>query len=332
VIETFCGTTRSLCAEGLFLCQELMEAMKGMNRLKTMALLAVLTALLLVVGQALGGQVGLAVAIIFAALLNFGSYWFSDRIVLRMYRAQEVTDREAPELHTMVRKLSERAGLPMPKVYIIPEDAPNAFATGRNPQHGVVAVTAGLMRMLSPDELAGVIAHELAHIKNRDTLVMTVAAALGGALSLLANMAMFSSIFGSSDDEEEGGASLLGGLLAMIVAPFAAMMIQMVISRSREFIADELGAQVCGNPLALASALKKIESYAQNPEATPMQHGTPVTAHMMIVNPFTGGGLVRLFSTHPATEARVARLEAMGNGKPQTTIFQRKERYELSNV
>jgi len=289
--------------------------MKGMNRTKTMLLLAVLTALVLWVGHALGGQTGLVIALVFAGAMNFASYWWSDKIVLRMYGAREVSEREAPGLFVLVRDLTARSGVPMPKVYVIPEDTPNAFATGRNPRHAAVAVTEGLLRMLDRRELAGVLAHELAHVQNRDTLVMTVAAAIGGALSMLANMAMWSSLLGSSsDDEEEGGA--FGGLLGIIVAPIAASLIQMAISRSREFLADESGARMTGDPLALASALRKIEGWSQR---APMQAGNPATAHLFIINPFgalSGRGLLGLFSTHPSTEDRIARLQAM----PQSTI------------
>jgi heat shock protein HtpX len=281
-----------------------------MSRIKTAMLLATLTALLLWAGQALGGESGLVMALIFAGLMNFGAYWWSDKIVLRMYRAQEVTANQAPALHGLVRELAQRGGLPMPRVYVIPEDAPNAFATGRNPQHAAVAVTEGLLRMLDRDELAGVIAHELGHVKNRDTLVMTVAATIAGAVSMLANMAHWGMIFGggrSSDDGEEGGHPA-AGLLGVILAPIAAMLIQMAISRSREFVADETGARLCGNPLALAGALLKLQAWSRQ---VPMTAGTPATAHLFIVNPFSGSGLVRLFSTHPSTEDRVARLQAM---------------------
>jgi heat shock protein HtpX len=249
-------------------------------------------------------------ALLFAGLMNFGAYWWSDKLVLRMYRAQEVTAVEAPGLHGLVRELATRAGLPMPRVYLIPEDAPNAFATGRNPQNAAVAVTEGLMRLLDRDELAGVLAHELGHVKNRDTLVMTVAATIAGAVSMLASMAHWGMIFGggrSSDDGEEGGHPA-AGLLGIILAPIAAMLIQMAISRSREFVADETGARVSGNPLALAGALLKIETWSRQ---MPMTAGTPATAHLFIINPFSGGGLVRLFSTHPSTEERVERLRAM---------------------
>ncbi|TKB75122.1 MAG: zinc metalloprotease HtpX [Nitrospira sp.] len=282
-----------------------------MNRLKTMVLLATLTALLLWAGQALAGQGGVLMALLVAGLMNFGAYWWSDRIVLRLYGAQEVSEAEAPELYGLVRHLAQRAAIPMPKVYRIPEEAPNAFATGRSPQHAAVAVTEGLMRRLSRDELAGVLAHELGHIQHRDTLIMTVAAALAGALSMLAQMAMFSSLLGGGrqeTDEADGSSSPLGGLVGVLVAPFAAMLIQMAISRSREFLADEAGARLTGDPLALATALRKIAAWS---EQTPMTAGSPATAHLFIINPFTGGGLLRLFSTHPPTEARIERLETM---------------------
>ncbi|MEW6130097.1 MAG: zinc metalloprotease HtpX [Acidobacteriota bacterium] len=279
-----------------------------MNRMKTMFLLAVLTAMFLFIGQALGGQTGLIIAIALAGIMNFGAYWFSDKIVLRMYRAQEITREDAPELFQIVRDLTARAAMPMPKVYIIPEAPPNAFATGRNPQNAAVAVTVGLMRLLTPEELAGVIAHELGHVKNRDTLIMTVAAALGGALSMLADMAMWSAIFGGSSSDDEEGGNPLGGLLGIILAPIAASMIQMAISRSREFIADEEGAKLTGNPLALARALRKIETWSRE---VPIHAGTPATAHLFIINPFAGGGFLKLFSTHPTTDARVERLERL---------------------
>lgn len=278
-----------------------------MNRLKTMILLATLTALLLWVGQALGGRSGLFLALIFAAIMNFGAYWFSDKIVLRMYNAHEVQPGDAPGLHSLVRELTMRANLPMPRVYIIPEDAPNAFATGRNPQHSAVAVTEGLLRLLSREEIEGVVAHELGHIRNRDTLIMSVAATIAGALSMLANMAMFSSMFGGRSSDDDEGASPLAGLLGILIAPIAASLIQMAISRSREFIADDTAGRVTRNPLALASALRKI----QNGNARiPMHSGSPATAHLFILNPFSGG-LAKLFSTHPPTEERIERLERM---------------------
>jgi heat shock protein HtpX len=284
-----------------------------MNRLKTIILLASLTALLMWAGQAVGGAAGLWFALAIAAAMNIGAYWFSDKIVLRMHHAQEVSPVEAPELYAMVQDLAVCAGLPMPKVYVISEDAPNAFATGRNPSNGVVAVTEGLLRTLDRREVAAVIAHELGHIKHRDTLIMAIAATFAGALSMLANAAMFGSLFGghqSSEDEEGGGP--LAGLLGVLVAPIAATLIQMSISRAREFLADEAAARYSGAPLALASALRKIEAWSRE---IPMQRGSPATAHLFIHNPFTVDGPAGLFSTHPPTEQRVARLMAMASGR-----------------
>ncbi len=277
-----------------------------MNQMKTLILLAALTALLLWLGQLIGGQQGMVIALVMALVMNFGSYWFSDKIVLSMYGAQPVSEADAPELYTIVRNLTQKAGLPMPKVYLIPEEAPNAFATGRNPDHAAVAVTQGLLRLMSREEIEGVLAHELGHVKHRDTLIMTVAATMAGALSHLATMALWFG-GGRSSDDREGGNPLVG-LVAVIVAPFAAMLIQMAISRSREFLADEASAQVTGNPMELANALKKLEAYKTE---APMTHGSPATAHLFIVNPFSGGGLAGLFSTHPSTQQRIERLEAM---------------------
>jgi heat shock protein HtpX len=278
------------------------------NRLKTAMLLAALTALLLWIGHALAGQAGLVAALVFAGLMNFASYWWSDRIVLRMYRAQEITETEAPGLYAIVRDLASRESLPMPRIYLIPEETPNAFATGRNPEHAAVAVTAGITRLLSREELAAVLAHELGHVRNRDTLIMTVAATIAGALSMLANMAMWGMMLGGRSDDDEDGASPLAGLVGIIIAPIAAALIQMAISRSREFLADESGARLSGNPLALASALRKIEEWSRK---VPMTAGSPATAHMFIINPFAGRSMAQMFSTHPSTEARVERLEAM---------------------
>jgi heat shock protein HtpX len=280
--------------------------MTGRNRMKTLVLLAALTALFLFIGQAVGGEQGLIIALLMAGVMNFGSYWFSDKIVLRMYHAQEVTEAEAPDLYSIVRGLAQRGNIPMPRVYIIPEETPNAFATGRNTKHAAVAVTEGLMRMLDRRELAGVIGHELGHVMNRDTLIMTVAASLAGALGYLAYFAMF--FGGNNSDDDDGGSNPLIGLVGMLIAMIAAPLIQAAISRSREFIADEAGARLTNDPLALASALRKIESWSQQ---IPMHAGTPATAHLFIINPFSGGGMARMFSTHPATAARVERLEAM---------------------
>jgi heat shock protein HtpX len=289
-----------------------------MNQIKTLVLLATLTALLLFVGQALAGRGGFMIALMFAGVMNFAAYWWSDKFVLRMYGAQEIDQTQAPDLFALVRGLAQRAQIPMPRVYLIPQETPNAFATGRNPQHAAVAVTEGIMRLLERDELAAVLAHELGHVQNRDTLIMTVAATLAGALSHLANMAMWGAMLGGgSSRDEEGSSNPLAGLLGIVLAPLAATLIQMAISRSREFAADEHGARLSGDPLALASALRKIESWSQR---IPMTAGSPATAHLFIINPFSGGGLVRLFSTHPSTEERVARLQAMarqGIGRPR---------------
>jgi len=279
------------------------------NRTKTLVLLSALTALLLWIGQALGGQGGLVLALVLAGAMNLGAYWFSDRIVLRMHGAREVTQAEAPHLHGAVQALAARAGVPMPRLYVIPDEAPNAFATGRDPNHAAVAVTEGLLGVLSRSELEGVLAHELAHVRNRDTLVMAVAATLAGALSTLANMAAWGAMMGAGRSEEgEEGPGPLAGLLGVLVAPFAAMLIQMAISRSREFMADGYAARLTGDPLALAAALRKIEAWSRR---VPAKAGSPATAHLYIINPFRGGGLAQLFSTHPATQTRVARLEAM---------------------
>jgi heat shock protein HtpX len=277
------------------------------NTLKTGLLLAALTALFLLVGDAVGGQNGMVMAFGLAVLMNFGAYWFSDKIVLRMYGAREVSEAEAPQLHGVVRRLSLAAGLPMPKVYIIPTDSPNAFATGRNPEHAAVAVTEGIVRLLSPDELEGVLAHELAHVRNRDILVGTVAATLAGAVMMLARFAQFAAIFGGGRDRDDDRGGAFGLLFMAIVAPIAAMLVQMAVSRSREYLADESGAKVCGKPLSLASALEKISGFSRR---APME-ASPATAHMFIVSPLTGGGILSLFSTHPPVEKRVARLRSM---------------------
>lgn len=280
-----------------------------MNQLRTTILLAALSGLLVWAGSALGGESGMVVALGLAALMNGAAYWWSDRLVLRMHGAQPLTAREAPALFGMVRHLAQAAQLPMPKVYLIPEAAPNAFATGRNPQHGAVAVTQGLLDLLDRDELAGVIAHELGHIKQRDTLVMTVAATLAGAIGMLANMAHWSLLLGGrSASSDEEGSHPVAALVGILVAPLAAALIQMAISRSREFLADAAGARITHNPRGLASALKKIEAWNAH---VAMPTAALATAHMFIVNPFTGRGLLRLFSTHPPVEERVARLLAM---------------------
>jgi heat shock protein HtpX len=279
------------------------------SQIKTALLLGLLTAVLVLMGQALGGKGGMVIAFLFAVVMNVGSYWFSDRIVLSMYRAQELSEEDAPGLFDLVRQLSSNAGLPMPKVYLIPQEQPNAFATGRNPDHAAVAVTEGLLRLVSPDELTGVLAHEMGHIKNRDILVQTVASVVAGAITGVAGMLKWGAIFGMGRDSEEGGSGgALGAILMAIVAPIAAMLIQMAISRSREYLADETGAKLAGNPLPLAGALKKLDDYAH---AVPMQGANPATENMFIVNPLSGGGVASLFSTHPPTEERIRRLRAM---------------------
>ncbi|WP_243358417.1 zinc metalloprotease HtpX [Fundidesulfovibrio terrae] len=279
------------------------------SQIKTGLLLGLLTAVLVLMGQALGGKGGMVIALAFAVIMNVGSYWFSDRIVLSMYRAQELSEEDAPGLFDLVRQLSTNAGLPMPKIYLVPQEQPNAFATGRNPEHAAVAVTEGLLRLVSPDELAGVLAHEMGHIKNRDILVQTVAAVVGGAITGIAGMLKWGAIFGMGRDSEEGGGGgAFGAILMALVAPIAAMLIQMAISRSREYLADETGAKLAGNPLPLAGALKKLDEYAQ---AVPMQGANPATENMFIINPLSGGGVASLFSTHPPTEERIRRLRAM---------------------
>ena len=287
-----------------------------MNTLKTTLLMALLTGLLVAVGGAFGGSHGAALMLIISFGMNFFTYWFSDSIVLKAYDAREVTPDQAPELYNLVQNLAANAELPMPRVYIIDTDIPNAFATGRNPSHAAVAVTTGIMRTLQYDELGGVLAHELSHIKHRDTLISTIAASVAGVISMIANIAQWAAIFGMgrSDDDDNGG-GIIGFLFTVIVAPIAAMLIQMAISRSREYEADHSGGEICGNPLSLASALEKIEYYAQN--ARPMDHATPATAHMFIINPLANSKqtLVNLFSTHPATADRIARLRAQAAGR-----------------
>ena len=286
-----------------------------MNTLKTTLLMALLSGILVAVGGAIGGSHGAAIMLLISLGMNFFSYWYSDSIVLRAYSAQEETAEQAPELYRLVANLAANAGLPMPKVCIIDSDVPNAFATGRNPSHAAVAVTTGIMRVLQYDELGGVLAHELSHIKHRDTLISTIAASIAGVISMIANIAQWAAIFGMgrSDDDDNGG--LVGSLFTIIVAPIAAMLIQMAISRSREYEADKSGGQICGNPLALASALEKIEYYAQH--ARPMEQATPATSHLFIVNPLKNSGraLMSLFSTHPATADRIARLRAQAAGR-----------------
>lgn len=281
-----------------------------MNQFKTTLLLSLLTVLLVAMGGAVGGSGGMLIAFVMAAVMNFGSYWFSDKIVLRMYGAQEIERGDHPAFYDMVERLAQRANLPMPKVYIIPDQSPNAFATGRNPSHAAVAATEGILRILSPEELEGVMAHELGHVKNRDILISTIAATFAGAISMIGSMLQWGAMLGAGRDDEEGGGlgGLVGSLAMAILAPFMAMLIQMAVSRSREYLADATGAEICGKPRALASALGRLQNASHQ---IPMHDATPATAHMFIVNPLTGGGMMSLFSTHPPMEERIARLQAM---------------------
>jgi heat shock protein HtpX len=280
-----------------------------MNNIKTLFLLVTLTLVLVWAGGALGGKQGMTIALIFALGMNFISYWFSDKIVLRMYKAKQVTEAEAPDLYSIVRSLVQKAGMPMPKVYMMDQEQPNAFATGRNPNHAAVAVTTGIMRILTREELQGVIGHELSHIKNRDILISTIAATIAGAISYLAQMAQWAMIFGGHRGDDDEGGSPIAAFVMMIVGPIAAMIIQMAISRSREYAADSGGAEIAGNPRYLAGALRKLHMASQK---IPM-HANPATSHMFIVNPFSGGGIIKLFSTHPPIEERIARLESMSH-------------------
>jgi len=279
------------------------------NIFKTGLLLAVLTAMLVLLGGAIGGQQGMMIAFFLALAMNFVSYWFSDKIVLAAYGARPIDEAAAPRLYAIVHRLATRAGIPMPRVYLIPSETPNAFATGRNPQHAVVAVTEGIMRILDEEELEGVLAHELSHVKNRDVLISTVAATLAGAITYLAHMAQWAAMFGGrSRDDDEGGSNPIAMILLAVLAPIAAMLVQMAVSRSREFQADATGARVAGRPWGLAKALEKLQMANQ---AMPMANATPATAHLFIVNPLSGQTLMRLFSTHPPLEERIARLRAM---------------------
>ncbi|MBI5970224.1 MAG: zinc metalloprotease HtpX [Deltaproteobacteria bacterium] len=282
-----------------------------MNYLKTAALLAALTVFLIFIGGIIGGRGGAIVALIMAGVMNFVTYWWSDKIVLRMYGAKEVGVSEAPTLYGIVRDLTMKAGMPMPKVYTMDSDAPNAFATGRNPSHAAVAVTTGIMKFLSKEELMGVMGHELAHIKHRDILIATVAATIAGAISYMSHMAYYASFFGGGDRDDDRGSNPLVGIVMMIVAPIAAMVIQMAISRSREYVADDGGAAIAGNPLYLANALRKLDYYNKK---IPLDGVNQATSHLFIVSPvsnLSGGGLVKLFSTHPPIEERIRRLEGM---------------------
>lgn len=278
-----------------------------MNTLKLTALMAALTILLIWIGNLLGGRGGAQFAFLMAAVMNFGAYWFSDKIVLRMYGAAELQEPDHTGVREVVRQLARRAGLPMPRVFLIPQDGPNAFATGRDANHAAVAVTNGILRILDRQELEGVLGHELAHVRNRDILIGSIAATMAGAITILARMAGYAAMFGGSRDDEDSRGGAFGALAMMILAPLAAMLIQMAISRSREYGADRDGAAICGNPLFLARALHKLDAVARQ---VPLETN-PVTAHMFIVNPLTGQGMLSLFSTHPPIEERIARLERM---------------------
>ncbi len=289
------------------------------NQIRTTVLLALLTVLILLIGQWIGGRQGMLIALLIAAAMNFFSYWYSDKLVLKMYRAQQVGPQDAPELYATVQTLSRRANLPMPKLYVIPQEAPNAFATGRNPEHAAVAVTEGLLKLMDREEVMGVLAHELAHVRNRDILIGSIAATMAGAIMMLANMARWSAIFGGGyrNDEEGGGGGALGLIVMSILAPLAAMLIQMAISRSREYMADATGASFAGNPEGLAKALEKLGAYSKR---LPMQ-ANPSTAHMFIVNPLSGRSFMSWFSTHPPLEERIARLrgQRFRSSQPPTT-------------
>ena len=278
-----------------------------MNAMKTTLLLGLLTCLLVIAGGAIGGRSGMTIALVMAGVMNFVSYWFSDKIVLAMYGAREVSEQDSPEFYGIIRRLASQAGIPMPKVYLMESDTPNAFATGRNPEHAAVAATTGIMRILTREELTGVMAHELAHVKNRDILISTVAATIAGAITYLAHMAQWAAMFGGGRDSEDEGGGMFGMILMAILAPIAAMLIQMAISRSREYGADRGGAEISGNPLYLANALRKLELANQQ---VPMD-ANPATAHMFIVNPLTASGMMSLFSTHPPLQERISRLEQM---------------------
>lgn len=281
------------------------------NTIRTGILLAGLTVLVMIIGNLLGGRQGMIIAFFLAVIMNFGSYWFSDKIVLRLYRAREVSEAEAPGLYRMVRQLTQQADLPMPKICVMPTEAPNAFATGRNPEHAVVAVTEGIVRLLGEEELKGVLAHELAHVKHRDILIGSIAATLAGAIMIIANMARWAALFGGlgGRDDNNGGGGIVGLIAMSILAPIAAMLIQMAISRSREYAADAAGASYSGNPRGLASALQKISTASRR---TPMK-ADPATAHMFIMSPLSGKSLMNLFSTHPPVEKRVERLMGRRN-------------------
>ncbi|ACN99731.1 zinc metalloprotease HtpX [Sulfurihydrogenibium azorense] len=284
------------------------------NQLKTVLLLGVLTGMFLAIGHLVAGKQGMIIAFVVALIMNFFAYFFSDKMALAMYGAREIPYEEAPWLHQMVEELARKAGIPKPKIYLAPIHVPNAFATGRDPDHAAVAVTSGILQILNKDELRGVLAHELGHIKNRDILISSIAATIGGAISMLANMAYYTAFLGGRDEENNNIiANIIGSIILFIVAPLAATLIQMAISRSREFIADETGAKISGCPLCLANALRKLEEIANNPQLQQVatQEVNPGTAHMMIVNPLRADTIMKLFSTHPPTEERIRRLEEL---------------------
>lgn len=283
-----------------------------MNGFKTVILMTLMMVLFLFVGNILGGQQGMMMAFIFSLAMNFGAYWFSDKIVLTMYRARQVTREEQPQLYDMVERLASKAELPMPKVYIMENPTPNAFATGRNPQNGAVAVTTGIMNILNKEELEGVIAHELSHIRNRDILVSTIAATLVGTITFIARMAGYAAMFGGSSRDNDRGGNAFYELALLIIAPIAAVLIQLAISRSREYMADEGGAQISGKPMGLANALNKLN---QANKMLPMAHAGASSAHMFIVNPLSGKSLMKLFSTHPPIEERIERLKEIAAGR-----------------
>ncbi len=276
------------------------------SQLKTLLLMAGLSAVLIVMGSALGGRQGIVIALVFAVIMNIGSYWFSDKIVLSMYRAQELAPEDAPMVHQIVEELARRAGVPKPRLFIVPQEAPNAFATGRDPEHGVIAVTQGIMQLLPPEQLRGVLAHEMAHIAHRDILIQTVAGVIASAITAIANMLQFSMIFGGARDED-GNSNPLAAIAMMILGPLAATLIQMAISRRREYMADAAGAEYCADPLALAGALNNLDAYSRH---IPMQ-ANPATENMFIVSPLTGDTMRRMFSTHPPMEERIANLQEM---------------------
>ena len=281
-----------------------------MKVFKTVLLLSVLTVLFVFIGNLIGGRQGMLIALIFAFVMNFFAYWFSDKMVLAMYRAKPITEGDNPRLYRIVRSIATKGSIPMPKVYVIPVDTPNAFATGRNPQHAAVAATEGILRLLDDNELEGVIAHEVAHVRNRDILIGTIAATIAGAIMYLSHIAQWGAMFGGGGRDSNNRGNAIALLVVAILAPFAAMLVQMAISRSREYAADETGSRISRQPLALASALKKLQI---GNARLPMQ-ANPATAHMFIVNPFSARGITNLFSTHPPVAERVARLEAMARG------------------